>query len=477
MRKKFWAVARSTFEVGLKDKLKKLERLDKDCIPDLLYYNIETWCRTYFKTYSKCDVVDNNMSETFNGWILAARHKTIITMLEEIRVQVMKRIQQLRDFANSWEEDISPMAMKVLRDNTNIAMTCCNIEWNGDSGFQVVEGEYGHVVDLRKETCSCRAWELKGIPCAHAICAMHHRKIDPLQHVAHWYHKQTHIQAFSNFIQPVTNMKMWLETGNPPIEPPEVKKMPGRPKKNRRREHDEPRHGKASRRGLQITCSICKTPGHNKSKCTKKPTQDSQSEIRTYESGSTSATPANSQTTPSSRGRGRGRGSGRPRGRPRGRGAYTPITRENIGDASSDPSQKRPRVSGYGIFINERNGWTCSNIGTPSQRVISTGSSAVKNSAQVIGDLGYKPRGLKWKGKAAMSTNTLMEKRACKARKTQAKAAQANQQNASASQQSNAQGTQPSGNPAGSRPPIPTTKSAAQTNNKKGSSTVVQWKY
>ncbi|WCJ29566.1 hypothetical protein M5689_011192 [Euphorbia peplus] len=114
MRKKFWAAARSTFEMKLNDNLKRLEVLDKKSVPDLIYYNIESWCRTYFKNYNQCDVVDNNMFETFNGWIFAARHKTIINMLEEIKVQVMNRIHQLRDFANTWISDISPMAMKIL---------------------------------------------------------------------------------------------------------------------------------------------------------------------------------------------------------------------------------------------------------------------------------------------------------------------------------------------------------------------------
>ncbi|WCJ40102.1 hypothetical protein M5689_021033 [Euphorbia peplus] len=134
-RKKLWAAARSTFEIGLKDKLRRLEVLDEKCVRDLMYYNIESWCRTYFKTYTKCDVVDNNMSETFNGWILAAMHKSIITMLEEIRVQVMNKIHKLREFASTWISDISPMALKILMDNTQIDMTCCQIEWNEDSCF------------------------------------------------------------------------------------------------------------------------------------------------------------------------------------------------------------------------------------------------------------------------------------------------------------------------------------------------------
>ncbi|KAF3674688.1 Annexin D3 [Capsicum annuum] len=59
---------------------------DKIC-GDLLWYNIERWSKVYFKYHSCCDSVDNNMDESFNSWILGARYKTIISMLEEIRIK------------------------------------------------------------------------------------------------------------------------------------------------------------------------------------------------------------------------------------------------------------------------------------------------------------------------------------------------------------------------------------------------------
>ncbi|KAG5588019.1 hypothetical protein H5410_048453 [Solanum commersonii] len=53
----------------------------------------------YFKKHSKCNIVENNMCETFNSWILAARHKAIITMLEKIRHKIMDRNIAMRQFA------------------------------------------------------------------------------------------------------------------------------------------------------------------------------------------------------------------------------------------------------------------------------------------------------------------------------------------------------------------------------------------
>ena len=51
------------------------------------------------------------MCETFNAWILAARHKSIMAMYEEIRTKLMQRIQVMNEFAKTWIYDISPITI------------------------------------------------------------------------------------------------------------------------------------------------------------------------------------------------------------------------------------------------------------------------------------------------------------------------------------------------------------------------------
>lgn len=63
-----------------KDELARLGMLGRNICEDVLDYNKEVWVRAYFSPVSKCDVVENNMCETFNSWIVVPRHKSIITM-------------------------------------------------------------------------------------------------------------------------------------------------------------------------------------------------------------------------------------------------------------------------------------------------------------------------------------------------------------------------------------------------------------
>lgn len=60
--------------------------------------NLKSWCKVFFHTLWKSDVVENNMSESFNGFIIEARYKSIIFSLEHIRKLLMKRIAEKRKF-------------------------------------------------------------------------------------------------------------------------------------------------------------------------------------------------------------------------------------------------------------------------------------------------------------------------------------------------------------------------------------------
>ncbi|XP_070026675.1 uncharacterized protein LOC142182319 [Nicotiana tabacum] len=129
---------------------------------------------------------------------------------------------------------------------------------NADTDFEIEEGEYRFIVDMVRKTCSWKLWLLRGIPCAHVVCALFHIGEDRKDYVEHWYRKDTYLNAYKYFIQPIPNMKMWPESNNPPVELFEVKPMPDRPKRCRRKEKDEPRKkkwGKTSKKGAKMTCS------------------------------------------------------------------------------------------------------------------------------------------------------------------------------------------------------------------------------
>lgn len=76
-----------------------------------------TYARAYFSGNSCCDVVENNMCEAFNGMILKARKKSLISMLEEIRLAIMVMMNKKREQIAKWEGEFCPKAAEKLEYN------------------------------------------------------------------------------------------------------------------------------------------------------------------------------------------------------------------------------------------------------------------------------------------------------------------------------------------------------------------------
>ncbi|PKI34156.1 hypothetical protein CRG98_045435 [Punica granatum] len=160
------------------------------------------------------------------------------------------------------------------------------VHWNGDAEFEA-EDSYGDRlnVNLKMRTCSCRRWQLNGIPCAHAIAAIFYMGEEPEAYVDECYHKETYLRIYSHLMTTLDGSDSWLNSEMPPLLPPEHEKLPGRPKKNNRRKQPDEidlggkkvvdtakgksiaNIGKIGRKGIVMTCSVCKQKKHNLRTC------------------------------------------------------------------------------------------------------------------------------------------------------------------------------------------------------------------
>lgn len=181
----------------------------------------------------------------------------------------MNRIKEHKKATEKWSSDWSPRSMEMLQDNKEAAFGC-KVIFNGADGYEIGEGNDKHTVHLEKHLCTCRAWDITGIPCAHALCALHHAKIDPMTKMSKWYHKTTYMDSYHHPIQPVPGKKFMKINEYKPIEPPPLTKLAGRPRKKRIRASTEPNNNdgtRLSRRGQIQTCRICYQSGHNRTTC------------------------------------------------------------------------------------------------------------------------------------------------------------------------------------------------------------------
>ncbi|PHU07445.1 hypothetical protein BC332_23934 [Capsicum chinense] len=94
-------------------------------------------------------------------------------------------------------------------------------------------------LDLNGRTCSCRGWDLIGIPCSHAVSCIFHVRGNPENFTNDCYNKATQMRIYEPVIAPMDGPDMWEPTGLLPVDPPNYEPKKGKLDKNRRKEPDE----------------------------------------------------------------------------------------------------------------------------------------------------------------------------------------------------------------------------------------------
>lgn len=226
-----------------------------------------SWSRSHFHEIPKCDILINNHCEIFNSFILEARDKPIITLFETIRQKMQLRIRKNRDKMRAFEGQICPKILAKLDERKKFA--CGFIAtWSGGSLFQVNGPNSQVVVDLDAKSCSCRQWQLSGVPCPHAVACYNFKGLKPEAGVHECYTVAMYDAAYSNIILPINGEALWPKSSKKPLQVPVVNVQTGRKKKKRNKKNDEkPSEGTISRMRAAMTCGHCGIVGHNQRSC------------------------------------------------------------------------------------------------------------------------------------------------------------------------------------------------------------------
>ncbi|KAL6223234.1 hypothetical protein ACLB2K_006622 [Fragaria x ananassa] len=127
--------------------------------------------------------------------------------------------------------NICPKSRDILEKNKLKVATDCTATFNGGDIAEVenIEGTK-NVVNIARRTCTCRRWDLSGIPCKHAFSAIYLKRHDPNDYVAACYLKKTYMSIYDNLIQLINSMDIWSRGEDPVIQPPQYSRQPGRPR-------------------------------------------------------------------------------------------------------------------------------------------------------------------------------------------------------------------------------------------------------
>ena len=262
-----WPAAYSWSPYFFEKHWKLMEEAVSESMDYIRQNHTKIWSRSQFSTHCKVDYVTNNLAECFNNWIKKIKGLNLDDLLDNFRQLIMDKWDIRRDISNKMEGAILPHIIKDLREKSrNLDM---NVQRSGDILGEVsVKGGSGYkcVVNLQERTCSCRKWDVTGIPCKHAIAFITFLR-EPLEkYVDTYYSVEKFKTAYGALIPAMTDKAQWAQSDHDFfMYPPLIKSTAGSRQTERFKGCTETSEG--TRPKGKHKWPICKGYGHRWYKC------------------------------------------------------------------------------------------------------------------------------------------------------------------------------------------------------------------
>ncbi|CAH9075916.1 unnamed protein product [Cuscuta epithymum] len=224
------------------------------------------WANAFFPG-ARYNHIASNFGELFYNWVADAHELPITQMVDAIRGKIMDLIYTRRTESNQWMTRLTPfMEEKLEKESLKVHSVQVMMSTTTRNKFEVHGGESIECVDIDQCDCSCREWQISGLPCCHAIAVIGCLGRDPYNFCARYFTADSYRLTYSESVHPIpcldssssnhTHRKDVSQTVAT-VTPPPTRRPPGRPTTKN--------VGLSERR--QVQCSRCKGIGHNKSSC------------------------------------------------------------------------------------------------------------------------------------------------------------------------------------------------------------------
>lgn len=143
LKDKLWKIVRASNNSLYENALRELEEYDINAYTWVVNGpNKECWVKAFFPIYVKCDMLCNNLCESFNAYILEVRNLPVISMMEGIRELMMERIQKRRLWMRKRGEGPCTPKIREKLEEAMVASKDWKPIWNGLDTYQV-KGPHG----------------------------------------------------------------------------------------------------------------------------------------------------------------------------------------------------------------------------------------------------------------------------------------------------------------------------------------------
>lgn len=212
----------------------------------------ECWSNAFFKgvRYGR---YSSEAAETFSSWICMRNEPSVVQAVDIIRCKIMEMIYTRRENSNTWMEVLTPAVSNKVQEELIRARTL-EVICSTDSVFEVRDEDIINVVNIETWECTCRRWQVIGLPCMHALAVVERIDGCASDFCSKYFTTQCYRAAYAMSINPIADPVNALVA-----YPVRARRGPGRPKLK----PAEPLL-KAKR---AVRCSKCREYGHYKQTC------------------------------------------------------------------------------------------------------------------------------------------------------------------------------------------------------------------
>ncbi|WCJ26844.1 MuDR family transposase [Euphorbia peplus] len=220
----------------------------------------QNWANAFIQG-ARYSHMTSNFGEMFYSWASDAHELPITQMVDAIRGKIMELIYTQRAESDMWMTRLTP-SMEDKLEKESLKARSLQVLLSAGSKFEV-RGESVEVVDIDCWDCSCKGWQLSGLPCCHAIAVIGCIGRNPYDFCSRYFTIESYRLTYSESIHPIPNVDWPVQTDTSQVTvtvtPPPTRRPPGRPTTKRCGPQDVVKR--------QLQCSRCKGLGHNKSTC------------------------------------------------------------------------------------------------------------------------------------------------------------------------------------------------------------------
>ncbi|CAA7037886.1 unnamed protein product [Microthlaspi erraticum] len=267
----FWEAAKCPSEYEFRAKVTEIFQMSPEAAMWVNNITPSLWT-VYCFGGTRFEHLTANVTESLNGWIQEASGLPIIQMMESIRRQLMTMFNERREASMQWADILVPSAERQVLEAIEQSRAFQVDKVNEAQQFVVIAGEAKWIVDLRCRSCSCRGWELYGLPCSHAVAALLYRNLIVRRYAESCFTVANYRRTYEETIHPVPDKTLWEKT-EPDVEngedgdeivikPPKLLRQEPRPRKRRSQGEDRGRQKRV------VRCSRCNEAGHFRTTCT-----------------------------------------------------------------------------------------------------------------------------------------------------------------------------------------------------------------